>query len=1145
MPTIYDNIETPLLPILRQTLTHSYRADICVGYFNLRGWACIRDFIEHFDGSDNGRARVLIGMVQAPEEDMRRSLKLLQRPEVIDGPRRSRLLHEVAASFREQLETGAPSNTDEATLRCIARQIRSGKLRVKLFLGHPLHAKLYLGFRQDHASPILGYLGSSNLTASGLSHQGELNVDVLEQDAAKKLAAWFQDRWEDLASEDISEELAALIETSWAREKLLSPYLVYLKMAYHLSQEAREGEQEFKLPKVFKGQLLDFQAAAVSLAVRHLNTRNGVLVGDVVGLGKTRVAAAVARIYQEDQDGSALILCPKNLVGMWEQQVALYELNAEVLSVSRSQQRLPELRRHKLVIIDESHNLRNREGKRYQVIRDYIDRNDSKVVLLTATPYNKQYLDLSNQLRLFVDEKRDIGIRPEKYFEREPISDLEFDARFQAPSRSLLAFEKSEDPEDWRNLMRLFLVRRTRHFIIQNYAQYDPARDRYFVSLEQGNSYFPKRQPKNLTFALNDADPQDQYARLYQASVVEIINALCLPRYGLANYQKKNALNQANAREKQILENLGRAGPRLMGFCRTNLFKRLESSGYSFLVSLDRHLLRNLVTLHAIQTNQPIPIGTQESEPLDTSRTDTDGEFPDKPTPSEEYTQDSSDDAAPTPPPITIAIPSASSLNLPAYQKRAAEVYDLYRTQYQSRFKWIAPHFFVPALAKDLLSDAQDLLGVLQQAGFWDPARDAKLDALRELLCRTHAKEKVLIFTQFADSVRYLETQLIARGVQDLAGVTAATESPTLMARRFSPVSNQFTPTDDQPELRVLVATDTLSEGQNLQDAAIVVNYDLPWAIIRLIQRAGRVDRIGQQSDTILVYSFLPAVGVERVIGLQRRLQERLRANQEVVGADEAFFGESEESKIRDLYTEKAKVLEDDPDGDVDLGSEALQIWKNAEPAHQKQVEALPNVVYATKPHGAGRGEGPPGVLVYLKYPDGTDALVRTDPAGNILSQSLASILQTAACDPKTPGLPRHEQHHALVQEAVQKTMIEQHTGAGAMGPPRSARRRAHERLISYREQLKRKPDLFVDLNVLEECLQALHKLRLTNQATDQINRQLRLGINDADLAQVVMTLHEAGKLSIFEEEPAMQEPTVLCSLGMFPAAECQEGQNQ
>ena len=152
-----------------------------------------------------------------------------------------------------------------------------------------------------------------------------------------------------------------------------------------------------------------------------------------------------------------------------------------------------------------------------------------------------------------------------------------------------------------------------------------------------------------------------------------------------------------------------------------------------------------------------------------------------------------------------------------------------------------------------------------------------------------------------------------------------------------------------------MLATDVLSEGQNLQDCAVIVNYDLPWAIIRLIQRAGRVDRIGQQSDTILCYSFLPADGVERIIRLRSRVRQRLQENAEVVGADEAFFEDQDDAQaVRDLFTEKAGILDGDEDTEVDLASYAYQIWKNAidgDPELEKIIPAMPNVVYSTQPH--------------------------------------------------------------------------------------------------------------------------------------------------------------------------------------------------
>ncbi len=255
----------------------------------------------------------------------------------------------------------------------------------------------------------------------------------------------------------------------------------------------------------------------------------------MVGLGKTLMATAVAKVMQEDLGFDTLIICPPNLVEMWEDYRQKYKLIARTISIGKAENILPELRPYRVVIIDESHNLRNREGKRYKAIHDYIRACNSKCILLTATPYNKSFLDLSNQLRLFIPSDTDIGIRPETLLRK--MTETEFIRRHQCAVRSLSAFEKSEYPDDWRELMRLYLVRRTRTFIQDNYAKEDPESKRKYLTFSDGTrTFFPERKPMTVRFSLDDKKSKDQYSRLYSNKVVDLINDLNLPRYGLGNY---------------------------------------------------------------------------------------------------------------------------------------------------------------------------------------------------------------------------------------------------------------------------------------------------------------------------------------------------------------------------------------------------------------------------------------------------------------------------------------------------------------------------------------------------------------------------------------------------------------------------------
>lgn len=208
-----------------------------------------------------------------PQDELRTAFSLAGDQDQLDNQAALRLKRKLAEEFRTQLIFGVPSNADESGLRRLATQIKAGKLVVKLFLRHPLHAKPYLLFRTDPVNPIVGYLGSSNLTLSGLSNQGELNVDVLDHDAAAELVKWFDDCWNDRWCVDISAELVQVIDESWAREVPLPPYHIYVKMAYHLAQEALAGLSEFRIPPEFGQQLFDYQVAAVKIVAHHLNKR--------------------------------------------------------------------------------------------------------------------------------------------------------------------------------------------------------------------------------------------------------------------------------------------------------------------------------------------------------------------------------------------------------------------------------------------------------------------------------------------------------------------------------------------------------------------------------------------------------------------------------------------------------------------------------------------------------------------------------------------------------------------------------------------------------------------------------------------------------------------------------------------------------
>jgi superfamily II DNA or RNA helicase len=1108
MPTIYDNISHIMLNGIKSHLTGAVRADFCVGYFNIRGWNAIAADIDNLPGAlisenevaQHRTARILIGMQKAPHEEVRESTA---ESKPIDDAFAKRQKTNLAQEFRRQLVQGVPDSAYKATVATLIRQIETQKVVVKLYLRTTLHAKLYLSYLPSHIVPQVAFLGSSNLTMHGLASQGELNVDITDTQNATDLAKWFNKRWEDTRCIDITAELLAVLKDSWVGQEP-TPYEIYLKIAYHLSREARNSD--FKIPKKLNDSLFKFQREAVTLAAHHLNKRNGVIIGDVVGLGKTITATAVARIFQEDFDMETLILCPKNLVDMWEGYAHDYSLRAKVVSQSMVTSVLPELRRFRLIIIDESHNLRNDEGKRYRAIKEYITENESKVMLLSATPYNKSFTDLANQLKLFVSEETDLGIRPEHRIQALG-GPIQFAARHAEFSmRSIRAFETSEYFEDWQELMRLYLVRRTRSFIKNHYATRDDSNGRYYLVFPDGTrSYFPERRPKAVTFHFRADDQQDQYAKLFSNDMITIIEELDLPRYGLSNYVLDASKKRASKAQQTLLDNLSRAGKRLKGFSRTNLFKRLESSGHAFLLSLERHLLRNCLFLYAIESNQPIPIGTNVFSDID------------------EVNEDQDSDSFAT------GLPTATPYTLADYMERAKTIYQKNDITIRNADN-LPSDFFGPALRKDLTRDAKHILTILTTAQRWDAQRDQKLNQLEQLLRHTHPHDKVLVFTQYADTARYLGEQLARRGISHSASVTGDDAEPTKLATRFSPRGKQL-PSDS--ELRVLVATDVLSEGQNLQDAHIVVNYDLPWALIRLIQRAGRVDRIGQKSDTILSYSFLPAEGIEQIINLRARLATRIKANAEVIGTDEVFF-DGDPVNIADLYNEKSGILDgDNADSEIDLASYALQIWRTAVDANPdllQRITSIPNWSYTGKLRT--NSTATPGVITYGRTADDTDVLTWLADNGSIVSQSQYTILNALHATPHTPRVERPEHHFDLVKQSIGIMQQQMQTMTGTLGKRSGIKYRLYNFLSAY--QAKTDNTLFVRPEI-NAAINDIYQFPIREAAQESLKRQFKTGADDETLVMMVLVLHEEDKLVIRNDDQTDQsEPQLICSMSIM-----------
>lgn len=1125
MARIYDNIDVKFEQGLKNIIDspNVKRVDFCVGYFNLRGWKLIVDQVNNLPGDyvdENGDnvfriCRLLIGMHRPNEEYIR---MLYGKGDILpDANMVQRCKLQIAIDFRRQLLLGLPTKQDEWTLRRLSAQLKEGKVVVKLYLREPLHAKIYIAHKEDYSCPRVCVMGSSNLTYSGLTRQGELNAEFANEDETGKFYNWFCDRWEDKFCIDITKELIEVIDNSWASEKDIPPYYIYLKIAYHLSEEARNGIKEFVLTPEFRHELFDFQQNAVKIAARHLNNekRGGAMIGDVVGLGKTITACAIAKIYEMTFASSTLIICPANLQDMWRKYVRKYDLKADIMSMSKPID-VDSARYYRLIIVDESHNLRN-GGKRYQNIKALIEHQDSKVLLLTATPYNKDFSDLSNQLRLFLSDDQDLGIRPEAYIRSLGGERAFLQQHSDIFIRSIKAFEKSPFTEDWNELMKLFLVRRTRSFIKQYFAKEDQTNHRRYLEFpDKTRSYFPERLPKAIKFTTT---PGDQYSRLYSEDMITLMRSLLLPRYGLNKYISEAKTSDASRHEQQLIENLSRAGQRMMGFCMSTFFKRIDSSGFSFLLTLYRHILRNCVFIYALDNKLPLPIGDENSLP--------DDYIEDEDTNTTMFGEELDVQAAVG---ATLHIPT----DLATYMEKGKEYYDIITGK--NNVAWLPSAYFKRTLKQQLSKDCETLIKMIELCGDWQQQTDEKLNELQQLIEGEHKDDKIIIFTQYSDTARYIYNQLRKRGVQAIDYATGDSDNPTAIVERFSPVSNENPDMPKSEQTRVLIATDVLSEGQNLQDAHVIVNFDLPWAIIRLIQRAGRVDRIGQTSDLIDCYSFFPADGVEKVIKLRSRLNDRINKNANIVGSDEVFF-EGNEQNLRDMFNEKSGVLDDEDDAEVDLSSQAYQIWKSATDARPELKQIIPNLqnmIYSTRTIDDPLQEG---VITYARTANDFDIMTWLNRDGEFITQSQKRILDALRCSADTPAVPAMEQHHELVGKAVElmKTQSQSVSG-GILGNRFSTRYRIVALLEHYYEQ---PVTLFFDENSREQLKQAIddiYNYPLLEQTKFMLGRMLRASGKSSsdDIVEYVLEMRRTGALCRIEEESSQnKENTIICSMGL------------
>ncbi len=973
---IIDNRSEKLAEHINLILDSTEKARFAVGYFFLSGFQSIAKELQGVK-----ELRLLIGNTTNREtleqlaEGYPRLEQVADVAEAQTYPKRiesQQMGAETAENIIESVELMDQTDDGELLIKTLVEMIKEKRLRVRVYTKGRLHAKAYIFDYNDEGRYEKGIavVGSSNLTLAGVSHNTELNVVVQGNANHAELCRWFDELWDE--AQNFDESLMEVMKSSWAIAPV-SPYDIYMKTLYELVKDRLEGGDEGDIlwEEDITKQLADFQKVAVQQAVQIIRDYGGAFVADVVGLGKSYIGAAIVKYFEWAENARPLIVCPAPLVQMWERYNEVYQLNARVLSMGhlREGEDRPDeqgydltstilddviYRDRNFVLVDESHNFRHRDTQRYRVLQAFLA-TGRQCCFLTATPRNKSAWDVYHQIKLFHPED---------------ITDLPID-----PPNLRTYFRQIEKREkNLPDLLGNILIRRTRNHILRWYGfdgetdqpvdpsqfqEYLDGHRKAYVVVGGNKQFFPNRVLETISYNIEDTY-QGLYLQLREhlgkprgsRSPSSSVSTLTYARYGLWNYVIKSKQKQ------EPYTNLQRSGVNLRGLMRILLFKRFESSVYAFKISVRRLLKIHERFLKAIEEGI-VPAGDQAQDLL--------------------------------------------------YEPNEAEEQDLMDALRQASARYNIADFKIDELRGDIEHDLQLLRAMSDLVSPITAEQDAKLQILKKRLAEPPLNEgKCLIFTQYADTARYLFDNINPNSKRtDIDVIYSGDKSKERVVGRFAPKANsEYRFQRGESELSTLIATDVLAEGLNLQDGDKIINYDLHWNPVRLIQRFGRIDRIGSEHDVIYGFNFLPETGIEQNLGLQQILQRRIQEIHDTIGEDAAILDNSEqlnEAAMYAIYEEEGEQLslfeesEDEKVIDLNEAEEILRQLRREDPEEYERIANLRDGIRTAIPKGS---EG-----TYLFCQAGRyQQLFLLDEKGDITSRDISRILNQIECEPELPG---------------------------------------------------------------------------------------------------------------------------------------------
>ncbi|MBR6296005.1 MAG: DEAD/DEAH box helicase family protein [Treponema sp.] len=846
-----------------------------------------------------------------------------------------------------------------------------------------LHGKMYYADMDSKGYPK-AISGSSNFTTSGLglkkdSNNVELNIIVDSDRQKEELKGWFDSIWNDTTGlvKDVKDEVLKYLELLYKENE---PELVYFKTLYEIFKDYLEEQKDNKLfdETAFKdtvvwNKLYEFQKDGVKGAINKLLKHNGCIIADSVGLGKTFEALAVIK-YFELKNYRVLVLCPKKLSDNWTVYQASKNSTLNILAKDRFQYNVlyhTDLGRdgiakaenidlrtfnwaaYDLVVIDESHNFKGNpmekedsEGERRMNRAKWLmekiikSGTKTKVLMLSATPVNNTLKDLRNQINLITEGNQSALL------ESTGITDI---------SKTLETAQKQftywADPKKNSERTTKQLLEKLDSSFFKLLDELTIARSRKHITKfynEKDIGKFPERKKPIPVYS--KIDTEDEFPE-YSAINAQISNyqlSIFNPSKYIKNEKKDFYAKLAGSSVDAFIQDDREKS--LIGMMKVGYLKRLESSIHSFAISIGRTVTQIKNLLNKIEEYEKLP---DEQKEKFARLNQIEQNFDD-----EDITEEND------------SISDFNSDDLFVGKKLKFNLADLKLDEWK----------------KDLRSDRSSMIMICDSANKITVERDAKLAELKNLIKDkvehpiNAGNKKVVVFTAFSDTAEYLYGAIQPWAKQELgleSGLVCGSKTAASFGDTdFNMILTNFAPKakhrdelnlkveDKAKELDILIATDCISEGQNLQDGDYLINYDIHWNPVRIIQRFGRIDRLGSTNSCIQLVNFWPTQDLDDYINLKTRVESRmalvdLTATNEdnILENSEAKELIEEDLKYRDQQLKRLKdeVLDlEDMTDSISLTDFTLDDFRvelsNFIKENAAKMEKIPNGIYAVVP---------------------------------------------------------------------------------------------------------------------------------------------------------------------------------------------------